>query len=108
MSELYCKFQITASNTVEVAGTRTVLQGLYCKFHISASNTVGGVVETRTFYKVGWMDGKMEVCMDKGKTICPSPLHGGSINKKKRMVVQGQLVAPPPPFCLRQCEELIY
>ena len=45
-------------------------------FQIPASNTVGGVAETRTLLQ-SVTDGRTDVCIHKGKTICPSPLRGG-------------------------------
>ena len=78
---------------------------LYCKFQIPASNTVGRVVETKTFYKVGWTDGRMEVCTTKVKLYAP-PHFMLAAEKHIRMVVKGQLVAPA--LCFRRCEELIH
>ena len=55
---------------------------LGCNFQIPASDTIGGVVETRTLLQNvtdgRWKEGRKYVwIVDKGKTICPSPLCGG-------------------------------
>ena len=54
---------------------------LWCKIQVPAFNTVGGVVETITVLQ-SVTDRRMHVRTDKGKTICPSPLHGGGIKTR--------------------------
>ena len=49
---------------------------LCCKFQVPVSNTVGAVAETRTVLQ-NVPDGWTYIHTDKGKAICPSPLHGG-------------------------------
>ena len=49
--------------------------------------TVGGVAEQELYHKVGWLDGQRDtwtyIHMTEGKTICPPPLCGRGIKKKK-------------------------
>ena len=58
---------------------------LCCKFQIPASNTVGGVAETKTVLQSVTDVRHMYVCTDKSKTICPSTLRGeGGVGNEKK------------------------
>ena len=58
---------------------------LSCKFQITASNTVGGVAETKTVLQSVTDVRHMYVCTDKSKTICPSTLRGeGGVGNEKK------------------------
>ena len=61
---------------------------LCSKFQIPASNTVGGitVAETRRVLQ-SVMDEQTDVCTDKGKDICPSPLRGRGIKMGECLAV---------------------
>ena len=50
---------------------------LYCKFQISASNTVGGLAETIIVLQ-SMTNGQMKVRTDKDKTLCPAHIVAGA------------------------------
>ena len=50
---------------------------LYCKCQIPASNTVGGLAET-TIVLQSMTNGQMKVRTDKDKTLCPAHIVAGA------------------------------